>query len=643
MQQRATNSAEFSAIPPIVHEVLHSSGQPLDAGTRAFMEPHFGHNFSNLRVHADAKAAESAHAVNALAYTVGRNVVFGSGQYAPGTHVGQKLLAHELTHVVQQRGAAYSNVQKKLAIGEIDDAYELEAEAHAANVVEKHSDNTMQVKERPGLASLQRKVDSAKVDPVKVLSDAHQECAVATARTDAPPSAKLSFRLGSSDLSSSTERATKLESEDEKKIADFVTDVRSRHLPENIRIDGYASTDGDESRNWILSCERATEAKKEFMTKHGIPAAKIKTFAHGPTSEFSKGQNLSDLVKNRTAILSTIPAPSPMPTPVPPPGPDPAPPPSNSFQDCTSDQIPKVKAAIATARADLDTAISKLSTRPLTSNIQDALWLAFRVQNNVPTADSVKNKLVAIKNGLPTLAVTCEQPGSFTCRLVEILHGGGGKALGFTKFLDQQLHSGPIHLCISGWLSLEPIDQALTVLHEASHRFNNTGDGGGYFEPECEESSETENSGPFTRLDNADCYSCFVFYLTHVSEGSLATRTANLRKGASLHLVQVPKGIIDLNSPNVKSPKFEAGNNLPQGNTFQFRWLLMDNNGARYLMRALPSDEIPIDFSPFVTTYIPAKTRELLRSRSVTIANVLCRVLLPEGNKLLTLPVQFSL
>ena len=91
-----------SAVPPIVHEVLHSPGQPLDAATRAFMEPRFGHDFSRVQVHSDTKAAESAWAVNALAYTVGRNVVFGEGQYAPATTMGRKLLAHELTHVVQQ-------------------------------------------------------------------------------------------------------------------------------------------------------------------------------------------------------------------------------------------------------------------------------------------------------------------------------------------------------------------------------------------------------------------------------------------------------------------------------------------------------------------------------------------------------------
>src|SRR5437870_10133709 len=101
IQRAAVSAAPTNSVPPIVHDVLNSSGQSLDAGTRAFMEPRFGHDFSQVRVHTDAKAAESARVVNALAYTVGRDVVFGAGQHASGTSEGRRLMAHELTHVVQ--------------------------------------------------------------------------------------------------------------------------------------------------------------------------------------------------------------------------------------------------------------------------------------------------------------------------------------------------------------------------------------------------------------------------------------------------------------------------------------------------------------------------------------------------------------
>jgi len=89
--------------PPIVAEVLNSPGQPLDSATSTFMESRFGHDFSQVRVHTDSYAARSARAIDARAYTVGRNIVFGAGQFLPGTQMGRQLLAHELTHVVQQR------------------------------------------------------------------------------------------------------------------------------------------------------------------------------------------------------------------------------------------------------------------------------------------------------------------------------------------------------------------------------------------------------------------------------------------------------------------------------------------------------------------------------------------------------------
>jgi hypothetical protein len=96
------NDSEGIAAPSIVHEGLHSSGQPLDPSTRAFMEPRFGHDFSWVRVHTGTQAAESAQALQAQAYTIGHNVVFAYGQYSPHDSAGKRLLAHELAHVVQQ-------------------------------------------------------------------------------------------------------------------------------------------------------------------------------------------------------------------------------------------------------------------------------------------------------------------------------------------------------------------------------------------------------------------------------------------------------------------------------------------------------------------------------------------------------------
>ncbi len=171
LQRYPAGGSMPATVPAIVYDALRSPGQPLDPATRAFFEPRFGHDFSqvrvrtdtpraaltnlriasvddqyereadraagmvmrmpepgtkprlklhggydlsHVRVHTDAKAAESARAVNALAYTVRRDIVFDSGQYVPKTVAGKQLLAHELTHVVQQREAPNQNLLQRL-------------------------------------------------------------------------------------------------------------------------------------------------------------------------------------------------------------------------------------------------------------------------------------------------------------------------------------------------------------------------------------------------------------------------------------------------------------------------------------------------------------------------------------------------
>jgi uncharacterized protein DUF4157 len=158
LQRSALNRGSVKGVPPIVHEVLRSPGQPLDAGVRDYFEPRFGRSFqaapprvsskadsgglkieapdtsqereadrwadratsasagaerqpsremqdfSHVRLHTDGRAADSARSVSALAYTVGSDIVFAPGQYNPASAAGKRLLAHELTHVLQQTG-----------------------------------------------------------------------------------------------------------------------------------------------------------------------------------------------------------------------------------------------------------------------------------------------------------------------------------------------------------------------------------------------------------------------------------------------------------------------------------------------------------------------------------------------------------
>jgi len=169
LQRKNGDAAERASLSQVVHETLRSPGRPLDAATRAFMEPRFGHDFGQVQVHADEQAAESARAVSALAYTVGSDLVFGAGQYAPGTSEGQRLIAHELAHAVQQNGR-HPDFQGDLTISQSGDTAEIEAKAIAGQVM---AGQPVQVQVAQGAAIARAPEDEEyEIEPVAVTSSA---------------------------------------------------------------------------------------------------------------------------------------------------------------------------------------------------------------------------------------------------------------------------------------------------------------------------------------------------------------------------------------------------------------------------------------------------------------------------------------
>jgi Domain of unknown function (DUF4157) len=134
IQRHAAGTATPATAPHIVHDVLRSPGHPLDHATRAFMEPRFGQDFSRVRVHSDGEAAESARAVNALAYTVGNKIVFGADRYSSSTIAGRELLAHELAHTVQQNSRTPS-ISDSVTVTSPTDPSEQAADRAAASAL----------------------------------------------------------------------------------------------------------------------------------------------------------------------------------------------------------------------------------------------------------------------------------------------------------------------------------------------------------------------------------------------------------------------------------------------------------------------------------------------------------------------------
>lgn len=245
---------EGQSVPPVVHEVLRSPGHSLEPDTRAFMESRFDRDFSQVRVHTDAKAAESARAVNALAYTVGRDVVFGARQYASGR--GNKLLAHELTHVVQQRDRPIT--QRKLAINAPNDASEREADSIAQVITDHPAQPIASVLRSQSM--LQRTCGAA-------LGSSSPDC---TPNTTDINGEIFYFEVNCDDLKSG----------ETEHVATFASGLASGTT---LKIHGFASIDGPVGFNWDLSCHRAN--KMASLLRAAKPTVTITDiFKHGPTA-----------------------------------------------------------------------------------------------------------------------------------------------------------------------------------------------------------------------------------------------------------------------------------------------------------------------------------------------------------------------
>ena len=251
-----------NTVPPIVNAVLQSSGQPLDADTRAFMEMRFARDFGRVRVHTNAQANESARAVNALAYTVGHDVVFGIGRYSPQTNEGRRLMAHELTHVVQQEDSGH-RVQSKLVLGKANDALELEADRNADRIVSgSNGAGGTQLLSTP--TALQRACGPASIGT--------PPGCVRRSPTFIAGGSLFKFHKDCDDFAPATEETA-------------LAALPSTLPPTaTVEIHGFASNDGDPGFNTNLSCARALKAHSVLTGPGGLSASRITgTFHHGGT------------------------------------------------------------------------------------------------------------------------------------------------------------------------------------------------------------------------------------------------------------------------------------------------------------------------------------------------------------------------
>jgi outer membrane protein OmpA-like peptidoglycan-associated protein len=284
VQRRSADEAEPTAVPPIVHEVVRSSGEPLDADTRASMESRLGHDFGD--VHTDARAAESAGAVNALAYTVGQHIVFGEDQYRPGSTEGSRLIAHELTHTLQQSAGPTvpSQVSSPTDASEREADVVADAAAHPGPVVEGSA--------RPSVLQRQpmpRGLDRAE-SPSPVLARA-----IGSVTIDA-------FETGHAEISASNR--AKLQ-----ETARHIVTLLRRYPLSTIRVAGHADAVGQESNNQQLGQDRA-DAVRDGLTEMGVPVDRVITESKGESALLVKTQKAEP--RNRRAEVMFEPEASPV-------------------------------------------------------------------------------------------------------------------------------------------------------------------------------------------------------------------------------------------------------------------------------------------------------------------------------------------
>jgi outer membrane protein OmpA-like peptidoglycan-associated protein len=287
LQHTSVNTASAEAFST-VHNVINSSGQPLDTGTRVFMEPRFGHDFSNVRVHTDTQAAESARSVNALAYTVGRDVVFDQGKYQPETMTGKGLLAHELTHVVQQEAIATpGSASGTLSIGAVSDPMEQSANQAARGIMSPHVLNSGTITQLT-TPTIQRQ-------PAPDVSAPQLAQPALTKEQGVQSFTIAEFPLG----------GTKLTGQQQKNLSEAAEQIRAilaAHPDAYISIVGHTDTTGTDERNEVVGQGRSEEVMK-FLVAKKLPQNIMYASNKGPNEPAIKtGKNVQEPRNRRVEI-----------------------------------------------------------------------------------------------------------------------------------------------------------------------------------------------------------------------------------------------------------------------------------------------------------------------------------------------------
>jgi len=324
----------------------HHDGSPLPEPLRDFFEPRFGADLGAVRLHQNARSAEMAEQLNASAFTVGQDVFFGAGQYAPATDHGQRLIAHEVMHTLQQSGVQQAKPSSaSSAVVNEEPPTERAAERGVpgteagapttqpgAPTTEPGGRETEPAgrETQPGGREIEPGVPGTQPilpDRVLILSPTAVSMVTPILRTPLAPIIQRRANVslappglacilvdvhgipGELDVMFDKDQAA-LSAINLGLIENYVGLWVSRGLSPDLTISGYASTDGSQRHNWQLSCQRAEAVQSELL-RIGVPPGKTTIFAHGETNDF----DATSLEPNRRATIDSTPGTPPVITP----------------------------------------------------------------------------------------------------------------------------------------------------------------------------------------------------------------------------------------------------------------------------------------------------------------------------------------
>jgi outer membrane protein OmpA-like peptidoglycan-associated protein len=270
LARRAASSSLVSASVTAAYDTARGGGgRPLDPATRGYFESRYRTPFDRVRVHTGARADAAARSIDSVAYTVGREIVFRDGAYAPDSDAGRRLLGHELAHVVQQGGTVDAGPARSVSASAV---------SRPDDPLEREADRAAEVALTGGAVTLGARADAASP---RIDRQSGQQTAGGPAPVDVPSFPVLWFKLDSTELRQDAEvdSATHLAGA----IATTRAFLARSGIKPRVIIHGYASTEGSEAHNETLSDARAKRVK-ELLVEGGIPASALVAIGHGKDS-----------------------------------------------------------------------------------------------------------------------------------------------------------------------------------------------------------------------------------------------------------------------------------------------------------------------------------------------------------------------